>query len=156
MAKKVKEINEELLNEDFDEIDEIEEIEEVKEKPAKKTKGEVKEKPAKKPVRTNIVTCSQLAEMLGTDSFKLRAYLRKYHRDMTKEKGKAYEWEKDSEELQAIIDGYKAAKEAPVKRETTKKTKEKAEPVTTVEDEADDLDDLGDLDDLDDLESDEI
>lgn len=116
-------------------IDEMEAelVETTTEKPADK------EKKTKEPkINTNQIGTSVLAEMLGITPRDLRIFLRKHFRNMETEKGKTYVWEKDSKELQEVIDAYKAKKTEPKapkaskesKSESTDKPAEQAAPVT--------------------------
>jgi len=115
MAKLVKPV--EQVVEDLDEMD-VEEIDameqELVERTEEKKKKEKKEKAPKEPkIGANQVGSADVAAMLGITARDLRMFLRKNFRDMTKEKGQTYVWEKDSAELQAVLDAYKAKKNAP-------------------------------------------
>jgi len=113
MAKLVKPV--EQVVEDLDEMD-VEEIDAMEQELVEKTeeKKEKKEKAPKEPrIGANQVGTADVAAMLGITARDLRMFLRKNFRDMTKEKGQTYVWEKDSAELQAVLDAYKAKKNAP-------------------------------------------
>lgn len=117
-APKAQVIPENIL-EDDENVDLMEqELEEATAEKAPKKKREAI-------IGANQIGAHALADMLGTTPFKLRGFLRKYFRDMATEKGKTYVWEKDSEELQAIVDAYNARKDAP--RATSKKSKKAEE-----------------------------
>ena len=112
MAKLVKPV--EQVVEDLDEMD-VEEIDAMEQELVEKTeKKEKKGKAPKEPkIGANQVGTADVAAMLGTTARDLRMFLRKNFRDMTKEKGQIYVWEKDSPELQAVLDAYVAKKNAP-------------------------------------------
>ena len=138
MAKNVP--NTAPVVEDLDEleIDEMEqELTAATEKKAPKEKKERAPREAK--IGPTQIGAAGLAEMLGTSGRDLRIFLRKHFRDMNTEKGKTYVWEKDSAEVQAIIDAYKAAKAAP-RPKKEKAVAEATAPAETVE--PLDLDDL--------------
>lgn len=125
MAKQVQVI------EDLQEIDEMEtELIAKAETAAKVEKKEKAEKVAKEPkIGPTQIGAAGIAEMLGITARDLRMFLRKHFRDMNAQKGQTYIFEKDSKEVQDIIDAYKAAKSAPrVKKE--KAPKAEAETAT--------------------------
>ena len=139
MAKQV--LNTTPVVEDLDELEVDEMEQELTEATSKKApKGEKKEKaPREAKIVPTQIGAAALAEQLGITGRDLRIFLRKHFRDMTTDKGKTYVWEKDSKELQEIIDAYKAAKAAPrPKKEKT--VVEATAPAETVE--PLDLDDL--------------
>ncbi|MCK9444984.1 MAG: hypothetical protein M0Q14_10720 [Tissierellaceae bacterium] len=113
-----------VIDKDFN-LNELEGLEEEIAEDTKKKKAKV----------DNMVRAEQLAKELGTDGPKLRAWLRKQYPN--RPKGAAWKWEKDSEELQEVIDGYIAYKEAPKKEKPKKKNKE-SKPVKAVAVEEDD------------------
>ena len=130
--------------EDLDElvIDEMEQ--ELTEATSKKApKGEKKEKATRgAKIGPNQIGAAALAEQLGTTGRELRVFLRKHFRDMSTDKGKTYVWERDSKEVQEIIDAYKAAKAAkaapkPKKEKALAEATTPAAPVEPI-----DLDDL--------------
>ena len=112
MAKLVKPV--EQVVEDLDEMD-VEDIDEMEQELVEKTEEKAKKEKAKKEpkIGANQVGAADVAAMLGITARDLRMFLRKNFRDMTKEKGQTYAWEKDSPELQAILDAYAAKKNAP-------------------------------------------
>lgn len=109
MAKLVKP---EQVVEDLDEMD-VEEIDAMEQELVEKTEEKKGKAPKKSIIGANQVGTADVAAMLGTTARDLRMFLRKNFRDMTKEKGQTYVWEKDSPELQAVLDTYKAKKNAP-------------------------------------------
>ena len=107
MAKLVKPV--EQVVEDLDEMD-VEEIDAMEQELVKKTE-EKKGKASKKPIiGANQVGTADVAAMLGTTARDLRMFLRKNFRDMTKEKGQTYVWEKSNFNC---LDTYKAKKMPP-------------------------------------------
>ena len=125
----------------IDELDlDLEDLEEVEEtvtpmpdvaKVAKQPKEPKEPKQPKEPrIGEGQIGVADIAAMLGVPGRELRAYLRKNgFRDVkSDQKGKTYVWTKGSEEAQAIIDGFKAAKASP--RVTTEKTKKPANKAT--------------------------
>lgn len=130
--------------EDLDELEVDEMEQELIEATSKKdTKGEKKEKAPRGPkIGPNQIGTAALAEQLGTTGRELRMFLRKHFRDMSTDKGKTYVWERGSEEVQKIIDAYKAAKAAPKtkKEKVLAKATTPAAPAAPVE--PIDLDDL--------------
>lgn len=112
MAKLVKPV--EQVVEDLDEMD-VEEIDAMEQELVENTeKKEKKEKaPKESKIGANQVGAADVAAMLGITARDLRMFLRKNFRDMTKEKGQTYVWEKGSPDLQAVLDAYTAKKNAP-------------------------------------------
>lgn len=110
MAKLVKPV--EQVVEDLDEMD-VEEIDAMEQELVEKTEEKKGKAPKKPIIGANQVGTADVAAMLGTTARDLRMFLRKNFRDMTKEKGQTYVWEKDSPELQAVLDAYAAKKNAP-------------------------------------------
>lgn len=121
MAKLVKPVKQAV--EDLDEMD-VEEIDAMEQELVEKTEEKKEEKKGKAPkkpiIGANQVGTADVAAMLGTTARDLRMFLRKNFRDMTKEKGQTYVWEKDSPELQAVLDTYKAKKNAPKAKKEAK------------------------------------
>jgi hypothetical protein len=117
MAKLVKPV--EQVVEDLDEMD-VEEIDAMEQELVEKTEEKKGKAPKKSIIGANQVGTADVAAMLGTTARDLRMFLRKNFRDMTKEKGQTYVWEKDSPELQAVLDTYKAKKNAPKAKKEAK------------------------------------
>jgi len=66
------------------------------------------------PLAEGEVGVAYIAEVTGKDQRVIRAYLRRNLRNMDESKGQRYRWQKDSKDLQAIIDGLTAmATKAP-------------------------------------------
>lgn len=112
MAKLVKPVEQAV--EDLDEMD-VEEIDAMEQELVEKTEEKEKKKKAPKEpkIGANQVGAADVAAMLGITARDLRMFLRKNFRDMSKEKGQTYAWDKDSPELQAVLDAYAAKKAAP-------------------------------------------
>lgn len=142
-------VNTAPAEETMDELDEMEtELTEATTAPATKAKKEKKEKAAKKPkISATQIGVAGLAEQLGTTGRELRMFLRKNFRNMTSDKGKTYVWDKDSKDVQAIIDAYKAKKAEPRKK-AEKVSKIDAAEVAPAQAPSENLDDI-DLSDID-------
>ena len=110
MAKLVKPV--EQVVEDLDEMD-VEEIDAMEQELVEKTEEKKGKAPKEPKIGANQVGTADVAAMLGITARDLRMFLRKNLRDMDKEKGQTYVWEKDSPELQAVLDAYAAKKNAP-------------------------------------------
>lgn len=127
-------------------IDDMEQelTQKVAEDKAKKEKAPKAPKEPKEPkapkIGANQIGAAGIAEMVGTTPRELRMFLRKHFRDMNKEKGQTYVWDKDSPEVQTIIDAYKAAKAAP-RPKRVKAVEEAADEIPTAN--------VVDLDDID-------
>jgi hypothetical protein len=150
MSKAVAQaVNTAPAEETMDELDEMEtELTEATTAPATKAKKEKKEKAAKEPkISATQVGVAGLAEQLGTTGRELRMFLRKNFRDMTSDKGKTYVWDKDSKDVQAIIDAYKAKKAEPRKKaeKVTKADAAEEAPAQATSENLDDID-LSDID----------
>ena len=132
------------------ELDEMEiELKEATTAPAgKKEKKEKAEKTPKEPkIGANQVGVAGIAEQLGITGRELRMFLRKNFRDMTSDKGKTYVWDKDSKDVQAIIDAFKAKKAEPRKK-AEKVSKVDAAEVAPAQAPTENLDDIN-LEDID-------
>jgi len=103
------------------------EIDEMEKELVTATTPKAPKAPKEPKINENQVGAADIAKTLGITSRELRMFLRKHFRDMSKEKGQTYVWAKESPEVQAIIDAYKAAKSAP---KVVKEPKVKAEATT--------------------------
>jgi phage antirepressor YoqD-like protein len=117
MARKNKDVEEELdldLDDlDLDEDDDMEDL--VEEEDAPEEEAKPKKKPKKKAEPDNTIGANQLAKQLGTEGYKFRAWLRKQYPEH--KKGTSWKWEKDSKELQEVIDTYKAKDNKPKRKD---------------------------------------
>ena len=135
---------------ELDERDEMEtELKEATTAPvSKKEKKEKEPKTPKEPkIGANQIGVAGIAEQLGTTGRELRMFLRKNFRDMASDKGKTYVWDKDSKDVQAIIDAFKAKKAEPRKK-AEKVSKVDAAEVAPAQAPTENLDDI-DLADID-------
>lgn len=116
--------NENELN--LDELElELEEdaavVEEKAPKKEKKAKKAKKEKPEKEKVESKYISANKLAEELGTNGQNFRSWLRTQFPQHPK--GTSWKWEKDSKELQELVDAWNAyragIKDKPATKETT-------------------------------------
>lgn len=137
-----KQIAQEPVIEDLDEM-EVDEFEQELNEKAIGGKKEKKEKAPREPkIGENQIGASGIAEILGIAPRELRMFLRKHFRDMSTEKGKTYVWDKGSKEVQEIVDAYKQYKATPRKKaepkeekDTTKKANQPAQvPVVDLND----------------------
>lgn len=137
MSKSIVNAELEGLNE-LESVDTMEaELEEAVAAPKKAKTPKAPKTPKEPKIGENQIGVAILAETLGTTGRELRMFLRKHFRDMANEKGKTYVWDKDSPEVQNIIDTYKAKKAEP--RKKAEKV-EKAEPAMALEADLDGLD----------------
>lgn len=130
------------------ELDEMEtELKEATAAPAGKKEKKEPKTPKEPKIGANQIGVAGIAEQLGITGRELRMFLRKNFRDMTSDKGKTYAWDKDSKDVQAIIDAFKAKKAEPRKK-AEKVSKVDAAEVAPAQAPTENLDDI-DLADID-------
>ena len=118
---------------------EVKEVKEVKE--TKKVAPMNSPLPSVQPIGDDEIGAPEIAKMLGVDAPEFRSFLRAKKRDMEIEKGTRYAWKRDSEEVEALMEEYKAyKKDKPVREPKEKKEKKAKEEAKKVEEELIDTD----------------
>ena len=100
------------------------EVKEVKE--AKKAAPMNSPLPSVQPIGDDEIGAPEIAKMLGVDAREFRSFLRAKKRNMETEKGTRYAWKRDSEEVEALMEEYKAYKKDKPVREPKEKKEKKA------------------------------
>ena len=108
------------------------------------------------PIGKDQIGAPEIAEMLGIAPRDFRNWLRTHKRDMTGEaKGTRYAWQRDSDEVEELIEEFKASlaekPEKPKKAKKSKKAKEEEieEEVIDTDLEEDDDEDDDEIEDID-------
>jgi len=97
--------------------------------------------PSVQPIGDDEIGAPEIAKMLGVDAREFRSFLRAKKRDMEVEKGTRYAWKRDSEEVEALMEEYKAyKKDKPVREPKEKKEKKAKKEAKKVEEELIDTD----------------
>ena len=118
---------------------EVKEIKEVKE--TKKVAPTNSPLPSVQPIGDDEIGAPEIAKMLGVDAREFRSFLRAKKRNMELEKGTRYAWKRGSEEVEAIMEEYKAyKKDKPVRESKGKKEKIAKKKAKEVEEELIDTD----------------
>lgn len=97
--------------------------------------------PSVQPIGDDEIGAPEIAKMLGVDAREFRSFLRAKKRNMEVEKGTRYAWKRDSEEVEALMEEYKAyKKDKPVRKPKEKKEKIAKKKAKEVEEELIDTD----------------
>lgn len=97
--------------------------------------------PSVQPIGDDEIGAPEIAKMLGVDAREFRSFLRAKKRNMEVEKGTRYAWKRDSEEVEALMEEYKAyKKDKPVREPKEKKEKKAKKEAKKVEEELIDTD----------------
>lgn len=97
--------------------------------------------PSVQPIGDDEIGAPEIAKMLEVDAREFRSFLRAKKRDMETEKGTRYAWKRDSEEVEALMEEYKAyKKDKPVREPKEKKEKIAKKKAKEIEEELIDTD----------------
>lgn len=97
--------------------------------------------PSVQPIGDDEIGAPEIAKMLGVDAREFRSFLRAKKRNMEVDKGTRYAWKRGSEEVEALMEEYKAYKKSkPVREPKEKKEKIAKKKAKEIEEELIDTD----------------